>query len=522
MNPEKLAIERFRGWPKASLWLLVLLVLFGLAQWSLPLRTAVQIGADEGFELAKVTLCLHGHQLYTEVWNDQPPLHTFLVTQLVKYVSHSVLVPRLVTSFFTVIMLISMFLLVLRFSGLAAAVIAVAILLASPGFLELSASCMLEIPALAMAVGALCVLANWPAGKALPVVVAGVLFGAAILIKLISLIWIPLAVLLICQRMTASRPDAGSVALFPSLFSTLKSPSFIRHSLLFMGALAAAALAIDWLVDDGAFWLNFQQSWQSHFSAATSSAYGSASEHRFDWMIFLRNWDTTIPAVIGGIFALSKIKTNASLIMPMVWLLWSLLVFSNHTPWWPYYYIHLALPLSWMAALGFLWLSENRLAKAPPISKRRTKPKQRVPVALTELLCLGACMWMVARVYYEMIGVKTQPKTFSSLVIMETQRYRPYAHWLYADDIALSYYADIPMPPSLAVVPLKRLWSGGMTGDLLAEEFDRYRPELAILNNAAPPVPFHDLLDSNYRLVYQDDRYQLFASTNIIRQARAR
>src|SRR5438105_14497215 len=57
--------------------LAALLALFIALQCLLPLRTVIQIGADEGFQLAKATLCLKGYQLYTNVWNDQPPLHTF-------------------------------------------------------------------------------------------------------------------------------------------------------------------------------------------------------------------------------------------------------------------------------------------------------------------------------------------------------------------------------------------------------------------------------------------------------------
>jgi hypothetical protein len=129
---------------------------------------------------------------------------------------------------------------------------------------------------------------------------------------------------------------------------------------------------------------------------------------------------------------------------------------------------------------------------------------------------------MSGRVYLQIATMKALPRTFSSLVITETERYRPFTHWLYADDQTLSYHIDIPMPPSLAVVPLKRFWSGAMTADLVAEEFDRYRPELAILNNENATIPFRELLNSNYRLVYQDERYQLFVSTNVIRQARAR
>src|SRR4029077_2021966 len=70
---------------KSVVALALLLTAFLLLQFFLPLRTAVQIGGDEGFELAKATLCLHGHSLYTEVWNDQPPLHTFLITQVLKH-----------------------------------------------------------------------------------------------------------------------------------------------------------------------------------------------------------------------------------------------------------------------------------------------------------------------------------------------------------------------------------------------------------------------------------------------------
>ena len=57
----------------------------------LPLRTAILIGADEGFEVAKATLSLNGYKVYTDVWNDQPPLHTFLVTETLWHFSSTML-----------------------------------------------------------------------------------------------------------------------------------------------------------------------------------------------------------------------------------------------------------------------------------------------------------------------------------------------------------------------------------------------------------------------------------------------
>ena len=182
-------LDRRASLRKAAIGLGIFLLIFGLIQSLLPLRTAVQIGADEGFELAKVTLCAHGHKLYTEIWNDQPPLHTFLITQIIKHVSRSVLGPRLVTSGFTVVLLISYFFLIRRLTGLGTALVGVALVIASPGFLELSASCMVEIPGLAIAIAGLCLLANAPPIRwGLGEVLAGVLFGMALQIKLINLI----------------------------------------------------------------------------------------------------------------------------------------------------------------------------------------------------------------------------------------------------------------------------------------------------------------------------------------------
>lgn len=126
---------------------IVLLSGFFLLQGLIPLGRVVQIGADEGFELAKVTLVSQGHKLYSEVWNDQPPLHTFLVAQAIKHLP-PLLGARLVTTAFTAVLLASVFIIVGRTSGWRIGTMAVALLILSPGFLELSASCMLEIPAL--------------------------------------------------------------------------------------------------------------------------------------------------------------------------------------------------------------------------------------------------------------------------------------------------------------------------------------------------------------------------------------
>src|SRR5439155_6371516 len=64
---------------RSLILLIVVLSLFLGLQFFVPLRTAIKIGADEDWELSKATLVLNGYHFYTEVWNDQPLLHTFII-----------------------------------------------------------------------------------------------------------------------------------------------------------------------------------------------------------------------------------------------------------------------------------------------------------------------------------------------------------------------------------------------------------------------------------------------------------
>ncbi|MCW5555667.1 MAG: hypothetical protein KIS67_26355 [Verrucomicrobiae bacterium] len=409
----------------------VLLGAFFLLQSWIPLRSAVQIGADEGFEVAKATLCLHGHKLYSEVWNDQPPLHTWLITQVLKIqwnkpppknldvaaarqtaaiptpasvrrstetplrfmspmrvhwwrselnrsrhlvtptfqsarspvgkpalpeleltsaatepgttdgsdalshdhtdrqdaLSHySILGPRLVTSAFTAVLLVSVFVIVWRISGLLMGTLTTALLLVSPGFLELSSSCMLEIPSLATALAGLCVLVvvrpgRWHAAE----IFCGILFGLAALMKLVPLYLLPLAPLIVWLRAVGRvtpcapelpTPGGAHGVTRPTLPKRGWSLDRVRGSfaptnvlesfrrlcvpVLVIGvSLAATFAAVDWLIERGAYLVHFGQSWSSHFGGVKSFEFGSPKEHAFDWNILLKNWDLTVPAVLG-------------------------------------------------------------------------------------------------------------------------------------------------------------------------------------------------------------------------------
>jgi hypothetical protein len=541
-----------RGMPTAIVTLL--LGVFFLLQSRIPLGTAVQIGADEGFELAKATLCLHGHKLYSEIWNDQPPLHKFLITPVLKSQERehftdgkrhresqsagpSIRAPRIVTTAFTGLLLVGLFVITHRISGLLVGTLTTGLLIASPGFLELSSSCMLEIPSLAMALAGLSVLLILPRTKWYGTdCFSGGLFGIAALIKLVPIYLLPLAAVILWLRWHEASPSFGLSASGlnrfrselpgrnPSASWTL--PTFWK---LLMGLSLISSFAfVDWLIEDGAYLAHFQQSWSSHFGGAKSFEYGSPAEHAFDWSVLARNWDVTVPAVVGISTMIIQLRKSRAAILPLAWLALSLIVFTNHKPWWPYYYVHVAIPLCWSAAVGIesVCAALSRRVRGLDGAERKRRKNARFnrwraacafgPAVLFALCGAG---WMGARVYFQITGIRSSPQVYTELVLKEIERLKPFSRWLYTDQLVYSYHADIPMPPPLAVVPLKRLWTGDMTNKRIAAELSRFKPEIILLRNDTREVPFQDLLDTEYRMIYQDDRQRLYADPQTIKRA---
>jgi hypothetical protein len=471
--------------------------------WSIVIsgRDAVQIGQDEGFELAKALLMLQGKSLYLDVWNDQPPLHTWMVTWVLKHVSGSMLAPRVLTMLFSTWLACGLGWLAARREGWRVGGLAAGMLVFSPGYLELGCSCMLEIPALAAAMGALVTLTwatssvdhrselqslaqeRWlgSARRAGRVGVAGMVFGVAMQIKLTAMLFVPAGALtwwLIWRRGTRPWGD------------------WLQGTLWFLGGLALSFSAVHLLIGDNSY---FSQLWISHFSSGRSFEYGSAQDYPFRWVALVKNWDLSLPALMGcSLIGLRRYRESC--LVPIVWLTATLGVMAVHRPWWSYYYVHLAIPMTWLAALA---LREGW---------RRVDFHRHPAVSwLFCVLVLGIGLWQGARAYWEVSDMRRLPQIHSSLVIAEMKKYRPYVTAMYSDQPVYSFHAGIPMLPHLAVLPLKRFWSGEMTNAKLEAELRIARPGLILLANDGRETPIEELVRSQYQMVYQDQNHRLYA-----------
>jgi hypothetical protein len=416
-------------------------------------------------------------------------------------------VPRLLTGFFATLLLASVFFVTVRIAGPFAGAAATAFLMASPAFLELASSCMLEIPALAPAFAGMALLllpkTRWFGRE----VGSGILLAIALLTKLVVAVLLPVIFLIVVLR-----PNDfcdGSLRRSGRVPASIRAFSASVPSLVVIGfSMIISLVMIEYAIDGGAFFRNFQQTWSSHFAAAKSSEYGSANDHPFDWLVFARNWDLSVIGIVGAAIAMRNARRQPLMVTPVFWLVWEILVFSIHRPWWPYYYVHIAPPLCWCAGIGV----------AAAWKQFRTN-KRIGPRIFIGVYAMAALCWMCGRVYLEISDIRKLPRLSSSLVLQEIQRFKPHAKFMFCDDIIYSFHAGIPMPPNLAVVPLKRLWAGDMTNERIGQEMRAVKPELLLLNTDTSERPFTDLIIAEYQLVFEDGRYRLYARQDIARLA---
>jgi hypothetical protein len=255
---------------------------------TLPLRTAFHFGQDEGYELMKGWLVSRGHPLYREIWNDQPPLHTEILASLFRLFGPSVLVGRLLAVGFSTLLVAGLYSVVKSEFGRVAAVAAVFLLVLSSSFVELSASVMLEIPALSVAMLGFSAWRSYALGNGKSrLIIAGILFGLAMQVKVSSILFVfAFLVDFVCY----------SQAQLSKTDRTLWWPPAIERWVAPVSAFIAFALVTVLFYPSS----GLPQALNAHFSESTRLA-AQATNYRFRPGTLLNDFFLLGPAALGAL-----------------------------------------------------------------------------------------------------------------------------------------------------------------------------------------------------------------------------
>ncbi len=137
---------------------------------------------DEGLALIVGVLMDRGYLLYSQIWNDQPPLFFYLVANLFPVFGYDVGLYRLAELLLSAELLWASFQFLSIVWGKWIGMIGVILILLLPKYLVLSLSVMAGLPAITFAMLSLLTLARWHLdGKQMWLVISALLLAVSIL-----------------------------------------------------------------------------------------------------------------------------------------------------------------------------------------------------------------------------------------------------------------------------------------------------------------------------------------------------
>lgn len=454
---------------------------FGLALGVLtPWRTAYGFGMDEGFELMKALLVSRGHALYGDFWNDQPPLHTELLALLFRTFGPSAGVGRLLSIALAVVLVAALYGLVRRAVNRPAGVLAVVLLASASQVLTLSVSAMLELPAFALGLAAVWAWQRWAAeGGRGWLAGSGVLMGCALQVKFTAGLLLPaLAVVWLlgsgaCGADRSGRAGAAERPAPDPPNASRRIRFHWRDGLLWLAGLSVTFGLVVWLCYGPGAWTMFVR---SHFSAGTQAAAAAGPAWRPAQL--LDDAGLVLPALLG--LALQLRLRRGAWWFPVVWLLTAVLVHWQHRPYWSYYWLHLAIPLAWLGGAGVVE-GFRRIWRMFSSSGATGWWWPGVAWCGWSVVFAGALSLALEKAAWELGQVQRTGPASADQNFQALQSHAPNARWVFTHDLLAAFWAGLPIPPELAVIPRKRLWSGQLTPAQIRAHLERYRPELILL-----------------------------------------
>ena len=452
-----------------------------------PIRTGFQFGGDEGHELMKALLVSRGHPLYKEVWNDQPPLYTLIVGGFFWLIGPSAFTARIITVGFSALLLLALYGLVAQAVGYLAALIAVLLLFASAHFMELSVSAMLEVPALAVGLCALWAATQYSRQSRLRLLVtSGALFACALQVKLSAALFLPAILMELFERKSVDCTNAT--------VTKLRSLGFWGSGMVFFASVGIVFSIIAFLFYDSVTISIFLK---SHFSKSTKEA-AELIMSRWNPCSILSDLGPALSCI--GLFLFLPWTKERTYRPPIVLLTTVICFHCFHQPYWYYYGLHFAIPVSWLAPVGLVeW---GRLLKTQKIG---ITPLAKFTFA-GSALCWCICFSIVFIQLPDKIAseanrlLSVQPASQNRYVKSLTANEIP-CKWIFTDRSLAAFWANSPIPPELSVIPLKRIWSESISKDEVLRCLTAYRPEIVMIPGEwENRFGIAEYLRSNYKL----------------------
>jgi 4-amino-4-deoxy-L-arabinose transferase-like glycosyltransferase len=482
---------------KSIFWQLIYVSLFFgfiLAIRFKPITQGFELDYDEGLNLIKVLLYSQGFSLYTQVWNDQPPIFTIILSLWFSIFGQSVIAARLLILIFSSLLVWCFFQIIYRELGKIPAVVASILLVTSWLFIRVSISVMIGIPALALAMLSLYLLALYKKHEQQSLLIlSGVSLALSLQTKFFTVFLIPLILISICDfRLRISK-----------LTKIGKLP---YHSIIYwLGTLAITYIIIFLLTKqfDG-----YNQLFQSHLNQPIEERLVNFNNIQFLSYMITQDYDYIFLGFVGILAILWKKQRNG--FFPLIWLGTTILIFLTHKPIWYHYYPLLAIPICWLAAYGVALLLELFT-----LGWDKNLKFWNIKLIFPSLI-LVTMMFLIIATPPVPKGMPKRNLEITQLVM----KYKDSTQWMFTDRPIYAFYAGLRVPPEMAVMSYKRFNSGSLSSQNLLTILQQYRPEQIVLARWTERIKsdrkIMDYINKNYLKTYTslkgDEEHYIWAN----------
>lgn len=481
--PEDIAPPKQRPWyspdPDVLIARLVAAAFFLSILMLYPYSDVYEFDPDEGNRIMIAKLVSEGHALYGDIWNDQPPLMTFVLRAWCGIFGWDVNAARVLTLLITSVMAFAGYdairtafssdgTLSSRVAGHVGGLVWVLLLPLVDTFLRLSVSAMVGLPSIAFAVLAVWAYVRWTVSNRQSWLIAsGVLMGCSLMIKAFTGFLLPImgVAVLITAYLCMRKGDP--------LWKVLPAPAIWSAAVI--GFCAALLLAVVPISD-------FSQLVAPHLKGADVDIGGAddASLRRLAAYVGQAKWLFWLAGI--GVVAVA-LQRKWSLLVFAAWCVVGYIGLRNHAPIWYHHAVLITIPAALMAGALFaavingLWPFRLRIVTL-------ASAVTGIPGVVVLIVLLVQFAGRPHSTFSELRLAESARHRYFTALIGEIQKLAPGNNVIVTDRQMYALNAGVSIPPNHGLTTSKRVDTGNLTADEFISEIEKYQPNQVVLVRA--------------------------------------
>ena len=451
--------------------------------FSYPFTDVYEFDPDEGNRMMIAKLASEGHHLYSEIWNDQPPLMTYLLRGWCDIFGWNVNAARVLTLIIVSVMAFAGYDAIRttfassgklsgRIAGHVGGLVWMLLLPLVDQFLRLSVSAMVGLPSIALAVLSVWAIVRWSVSRRQSWLIGSAIFmGCSLMIKAFTGFLLPilgLAVLITAFVSLYKQAPAWKAIIPPAIWSVVV--------IGFCGVLILATVPMS----------NIDQLYKPHAAGAQVDIGGGSNNPSLarlnSYLSFERGEGYLL--VLAGIGAVAAaFRQKWSLLVFAAWVIVGYVALRNHAPIWYHHAVLVTIPAALLAAVIIAAIIDA----AWPFRLKLTN-LATLAVGIAGVVYFGVLLnqFFSQRhpTFAEMREAETAKHRFYTALVEEIQKLNPDNNVIVTDRQMYALNAGLDVPPNFGLTTSKRVDTGNFTTADVLSAVDKYHPNQIVLVRA--------------------------------------